>query len=72
MARVTVEDSLEHVENRFALVHTTAKRAKELSKGAVPLYKCDNKEVVTALREIAAGSVKATQTETPAPKGKKH
>lgn len=58
MARVTVEDCLEHVENRFTLVHASAKRAKELARGAKPLYKCKNTEIVTALREIAAGKVK--------------
>ncbi len=58
MARVTVEDCLEHVENRFALVHLAARRARQLARGAHPLVKCDNKPVVTALREIAAGKVK--------------
>lgn len=53
MARVTVEDCLENVDNRFALVHVAAKRARELFKGASPVVKCRNKEVVTALREIA-------------------
>lgn len=57
MARVTVEDCLEQVENRFALVHTGAKRAKELIKGARPHVHCKNREVVTALREIADTSV---------------
>lgn len=63
MARITVEDCLENVENRFALVHVAAKRVKELARGAQPLYKCDNKNVVTALREIASGSVKVTNSE---------
>ena len=57
MARITVEDCLEKVENRFELVHLAIKRVKELKKGAPPLVECDNKEVVTALREIAAGKV---------------
>lgn len=74
MARVTVEDCLEHVENRFALVHVTSKRSKELMKGAEPLYKCNNKEIVTALREIAASKVKVKvpKQETAQVKGKKH
>ena len=73
MARVTVEDCLEHLENRFALVYVTSKRAKMLMKGSTPLYKCDNKEIVTALREIAAGSVKGIPVQQEkAPKGKKH
>ncbi len=57
MARITVEDCMEHVENRFELVHLAAKRTKQLVKGARPLVKSTNKEVVTALREIAAGEV---------------
>ncbi|MBI2066430.1 MAG: DNA-directed RNA polymerase subunit omega [Deltaproteobacteria bacterium] len=57
MARVTVEDCLTKVENRFALVHVAAKRARELYKGVDPLVRCKNKEVVTALREIAADKV---------------
>ena len=57
MARITVEDCLEKVENRFELVHLAIKRVKELKKNAPPLVECDNKEVVTALREIAAGKV---------------
>ncbi len=57
MARITIEDCLEKVENRFELVHLAIKRVKELKKGATPLVECDNKEVVTALREIAAGKV---------------
>lgn len=57
MARVTVEDCLEHVENRFALVHLTADRVRQLMNGAYPLVDCDNKDVVTALREIGKGKV---------------
>ncbi len=48
---------MEHVENRFELVHLAAKRTKQLVKGARPLAKSTNKEVVTALREIAAGEI---------------
>ena len=59
MARITVEDCIEHVPNRFHLVQMAAIRTKQLKKGAQPLVKTDeNKEVVTALREIAAGHVK--------------
>lgn len=57
MARITVEDCLEQVPNRFALVLVGARRAKQLLKGARPLVESDNKEVVTALREIAAAKV---------------
>ncbi len=73
MARVTVEDCLEHLENRFALVYVTSKRAKMLMKGSAPLFKCDNKEIVTALREISSGAVKGVEVkQEKAPKGKKH
>ena len=57
MARITVEDCLEKVGNRFELVLAGARRTKQLLKGAPPLVDSDNKEVVTALREIAAGKV---------------
>lgn len=53
MARITVEDCMDKVENRFELVHLSAKRAKQLLKGAKPLVRSTNREVVTALREIA-------------------
>jgi DNA-directed RNA polymerase subunit omega len=57
MARVTVEDCLEKVDNRFELIHLATKRIRQLSKGAEPLVICKNKETVVALREIAAGKV---------------
>ena len=57
MARITVEDCLQKIPNRFQLIVIAARRAKELLKGARPLVGSDNKEVVTALREIAAGKV---------------
>ena len=57
MARITVEDCLQRIPNRFELVLGAAKRAKQLLKGARPLVETDNKEVVTALREIAATKV---------------
>jgi DNA-directed RNA polymerase subunit omega len=53
MARVTVEDCLEHEENRFALVVLAAKRTRELMKGAPALVASKNRPAVTALREIA-------------------
>ena len=57
MARITVEDCLEVVPNRFSLVLVAAERAKQLLKGAQTRIDSDddNKEIVTALREIAAG-----------------
>lgn len=57
MARITVEDSLEKVPSRFALVVLAAKRSKELLRGAKPLINSENRAIVTALREIAAGKV---------------
>ncbi|GBD25242.1 DNA-directed RNA polymerase subunit omega [bacterium HR30] len=57
MARITVEDCLNRVPNRFELALLAARRAKMLLKGARPLVESDNKEIVTALREIAAGRV---------------
>lgn len=59
MARVTVEDCLTVIPNRFLLAMVAAKRAKQLYKGAEPLIenKSGNKKVVLALREIAAGSI---------------
>jgi DNA-directed RNA polymerase subunit omega len=57
MARITVEDSLEKVPSRFSLVHLSSQRARQLIKGAAPLVESENKAVVTALREIAAGEV---------------
>lgn len=60
MARITVEDCLEHVENRFELVMLAAKRARDIAvNGAQPLIDWENdKPTVIALREIAAGLLK--------------
>lgn len=63
MARITVEDCLERIPNRFELVLGAARRAKQLLKGARPLVESDNKDVVTALREIAAGKVTVVEPE---------
>ncbi len=57
MARITVEDCLENVANRFELVYLTIERVKQLRKNVPPLVLCKNKEIVTALREIAAKKV---------------
>ncbi|MBI2711528.1 MAG: DNA-directed RNA polymerase subunit omega [Bdellovibrio sp.] len=59
MARVTIEDCLKNVENMYELVHLATKRARQLYKGADPLVKSKNRIIVTALREVAAGRVKA-------------
>lgn len=59
MARITIEDCVERVPNRFHLVQMAAIRTKQLKKGARALVKTEgNKEVVTSLREIAAGYIK--------------
>lgn len=58
MARVTVEDCLEKVADRFSLAVAASKRTKQLMKGSVPLSRRkDNKFVVTALRELAEGKI---------------
>lgn len=54
MARVTVEDCLDKVDNRFQLVLVATKRARQLAKGAQPFVDWENdKPTVVALREIA-------------------
>jgi DNA-directed RNA polymerase subunit omega len=59
MARITIEDCTKVVRNRFHLVQMAAIRAKQLKKRSRPLVSSeDNKEVVVALREIAAGFIK--------------
>ena len=63
MARITVEDCLEHVPNRFELVLLAARRAKQLLKGARPLVGSDNKEIVTAHREVGAAKVRIQYTD---------
>lgn len=59
MARVTVEDCLIPVPNRFSLVHLAAKRTKQLMKGSrAQVDAPNNKPAVVALREIAEGKVR--------------
>jgi DNA-directed RNA polymerase subunit omega len=58
MARITVEDCLKRVESRFELVILGARRAKMIMRGAKPLVESDNRPIVSALREVAAGKVK--------------
>ena len=62
MARVTVEDCLQHVNNRFALVILAAERARQLANGGKPLVRCSNKPAVTSLREIANSRVKFNES----------
>ena len=63
MARITVEDCLEKVENRYELVHLTKERVKQFKDGAQQMVPSKNKEIVTALREIAAGKIVRTDVE---------
>jgi DNA-directed RNA polymerase subunit omega len=57
MARVTIEDCLEQIPGRFALVLVAAQRTRQLLKGAEPKTQRKNREAVVALREIASGMV---------------
>ncbi len=67
MARVTVEDSLRRVPNRFMLVHCVAKRVRQMRDGAQYLvHSPKNEAIVIALREIAAGKVRIEVEEIPA------
>ena len=60
MARVTVEDCLENVDNRFELVQVASKRARQIAMGAQPMLEEENdKPTVLALREIAENLVNA-------------
>ena len=67
MARVTVEDCLRKVDNRFELVHMAGKRVRQIREGSDYLvYSPRNEDIVVALREIAAGKVvKVEKTEEP-------
>jgi len=69
MARITVEDCLDNVDNRFQLVLVAAKRARQLSHGVEPLVDWENdKPTVVALREIAENKVgPSILNEKPAP-----
>jgi len=57
MARITVEDCLKHIPNRFQLTLAAAYRARQLSQGHAPKIETKNKPPVAALREIAAERV---------------
>ncbi len=64
MARVTIEDCLQHVDNMYELVHLATRRARQLFKGSEPLVKSKNRVIVTSLREIAAGRVRVVVDKT--------
>lgn len=64
MARITVEDCLDHIDNRFELVLTATKRARQIGHGADPLVEEENdKPTVIALREIADGLIDADRVD---------
>ncbi|MBU1196059.1 MAG: DNA-directed RNA polymerase subunit omega [Proteobacteria bacterium] len=66
MARVTIEDCLKNVDNRFTLVHLAAKRIRQVREGAELLVKSSkNEDVVSVLREIAANRIVAKKPEEP-------
>ena len=62
MARITVEDCLKNVNNRFTLIHMVAKRVRQLRKGSEPTITSKNRDIVLSLREIASGNI-TKQTE---------
>ena len=57
MARITVEDCLKKVNNRFTQIHMASKRVRQLRKGAEPSITSKNRDIVISLREIAAGNI---------------
>jgi len=57
MARITVEDCLQQINNRFTIIHMAAQRVRQLRKGSEPTLPSKNKDIVLALREIASGKV---------------
>jgi len=66
VARVTIEDCLKNVDNRFSLVHLAAKRVRQVREGADLLVKSTkNEDVVTVLREIAANRIVARKKTDP-------
>ena len=58
MARITVEDCLEKIGNRFEIIHVASERVRQLDKGSKRMVNCKNENAVVALREIAAGKVR--------------
>ena len=57
MARITIEDCLDKVTSRFELIHLVRKRVRQINDGKEILVRSNNKDIVTALREIAAKKV---------------
>ena len=62
MARVTIEDCLKNIKNRYELVHLCTSRTRQIFRGSNPMIESDNGPVVTALREIAAGKIRFLQS----------
>lgn len=66
MARITIEDCLKRVDNRFVLVHMVAKRVRQIREGSEYLVSSPkNEDIVVSMREIAAGKVAIRKGETP-------
>ncbi len=61
MARITIEDCLKKVDNRFELVNTVARRVRQIREGSDYLVSSPkNEDIVVSLREVAAGKVAST------------
>jgi len=67
MARITIEDCLKQVNNRFALIHMAASRVRQLRKGDEPTISSKNRDIVIALREIAAGKIHGVKAKNTRP-----
>ncbi len=68
MARITIEDCLERISNRFELTLAATNRARQITAGSTPLLDADrDKPTVIALREVAAGKVGIEMLHKPAP-----
>jgi DNA-directed RNA polymerase subunit omega len=66
VARITVEDCLKNVHNRFLLVNMVAKRVRQIREGSEYLVSAPkNEDIVISLREIAAGKIRLTPPEIP-------
>lgn len=67
MARITIEDCLKRVSNRFKLVHMAAKRVRQIREGSEYLVSSPkNEDIVVSLREIAAGKIRTQEEEVAA------
>ncbi len=65
MARITIEDCLKKVENRFLLVNMVAKRVRQIREGSDYLVSSPkNEDIVVSLREVAAGKVISREAES--------